>query len=99
MNKSNLIWGIVCLVIAGVLTVANLRLPAEDLMFQVGAVNMPWVPPVVLAIVGIVLLATANRPKAAKEKVDVGVVDPDRAKLNKRLERLSDHARWVYVCT
>jgi hypothetical protein len=86
MNKSNLIWGIVCLVIAGVLTVANLRLPAEDLMFQVGAVNMPWVPPVVLAIVGIVLLATANRPKAAKEKVDVGVVDPDRAKLNKRLE-------------
>ena len=86
MNKSNLIWGIVCLVIAGVLTVANLRLPAEDLMFQVGAVNMPWVPPVVLVIIGIVLLATANRPKAARATVDASTVDPDKAKLNKRLE-------------
>ncbi len=86
MNKSNLIWGIVCLVIAGALTVANLRLPPEDLMFQVGAVNMPWVPPVVLAIIGIVLLATANRSKVAREKVDANAVDPDKVKLNKRLE-------------
>jgi hypothetical protein len=44
MNKSKIIWGIVCLVIAGGLAVANLRLPPEDLMFQVGAVNMPWIP-------------------------------------------------------
>ncbi len=86
MNKSKIIWGIVCLVIAGGLAVANLRLPPEDLMFQVGAVNMPWVPPIVLAIIGIVLLATANRPKAAEEKVNVDVVDPDKATLNKRLE-------------
>ncbi len=90
MNKSNLIWGIVCLVIAGALTVANLRLPPEDLMFQVGAVNMPWVPPVVLAIIGIVLLATANRSKVAREKVDANAVDPDKVKLNKRL----DTAAW-----
>lgn len=89
MNKSNLIWGIICLGIAGVLTIANLRLPAEDLMFQVGAVNMPWVPPVVLAIVGIVLLATANQPQKAKEKDDVNAVDPDRATLNKRLESIA----------
>ncbi len=86
MNKSKIIWGIVCLVIAGGLAVANLRLPPEDLMFQVGAVNMPWVPPIVLAIIGIVLLATANQPKAAEEKVNVDVVDPDKATLNKRLE-------------
>ena len=57
MNKSRLIGGIICLAIAGALTVANLRLPPEDLMFQVGDVNMPWVPPIVLGIVGIVLLA------------------------------------------
>ena len=60
MNKSKLVWGIICLVIAGGLTVANLRLPPENLMFMVGDINMPWVPPVVLVIVGIVLLATAN---------------------------------------
>ena len=61
MNKSRLIWGIILLAIAGVLVVANLALPPEDLMFQIGDQNMPWVPPVVLAIIGIILLATANR--------------------------------------
>ena len=62
MNKSKLVWGIICLVIAGGLILANLRLPPEDLMFQVGDVNMPWVPPIVLGILGIILLATANQP-------------------------------------
>jgi len=59
MNKSKIIGGIICLVIAGVLVVANLKLPPEELMFQVGNVNMPWMPPIVLGIVGFVLLATA----------------------------------------
>ena len=58
INKSRLIWGIICLVIAAGLTTANLILPSEDLMFQVGSINMPWIPPVVLAIVGIILLAS-----------------------------------------
>ncbi|MGW8143954.1 MAG: hypothetical protein ACWGN2_06130 [Anaerolineales bacterium] len=84
MNKSRLIWGIICLVIAGGLTIANLRLPPENLMFQVGDVNMPWVPPVVLAIVGIVLLASAFQvEEKPKEEIKI---DPDRAALNKRLE-------------
>ncbi len=48
MNKSKLTWGIICLVIAGVLTVANLTLPPGNVLFQVGDVNMPWIPPVVL---------------------------------------------------
>ena len=68
MNKSNLIWGIICLVIAAGLTVANLTLPPEDLMFQVGDINMPWVPPVVLAFVGIILLATMFQPEEKKEE-------------------------------
>lgn len=63
MNMSKLMWGIICLVVAGGLTVANLSLPEENLMIMVGEVNMPWVPPVVLGIVGIVLLATANQPE------------------------------------
>jgi hypothetical protein len=41
--------------------VANLTLPPENLMFQIGDQNMPWVPPVVLVILGIVLLADSNQ--------------------------------------
>ncbi len=89
MNKSKLIWGIICLAIAVVLTVANLRLPSENLMFQIGDVNMPWVPPVVLAIVGIVLLATANQSAAEKEAVQELAVDPDKEALNKRMETMA----------
>lgn len=89
MNRSKVIWGIICLAIAALLTVANLRLPPEDLMFQIGAVNMPWIPPVVLAVVGIVLLATANQPEKAKEEAVATIVDPDKAALNKRLETIA----------
>ena len=61
MNKTRLIWGIICLALAGGLAVLNSTLPLEDLMFMIGDTNMPWVPPVVLGIVGMVLLATAGR--------------------------------------
>jgi hypothetical protein len=90
MNKSKLIWGIICLVIAGGLTVANLTLPPENLMFQVGDINMPWIPPVVLGIVGIILLATMNQPeeKQAETKEEV-ITDPAKAALNKRLETIA----------
>ena len=89
MKKSNLIWGIICLVVAGVLTVANLRLPEEDLMFMVGDVNMPWVPPVVLGIIGIILLATANQPEEKEEAKEEISVDADKAAMNKNLERIA----------
>ncbi len=90
MNKSKLVWGIICLVIAGGLTVANLVLPPENLMFQVGNINMPWLPPVVAGIVGIILLATMNQPeeKKAEAKGEV-VIDPEKAALNKRLETVA----------
>ena len=90
MNKSKLIWGIICLVIAGGLTVANLALPSENLMFQVGDINMPWIPPIVLGIVGIILLATMNQPeeKQAETKEEV-ITDPAKAALNKRLETIA----------
>jgi len=89
MNKSKLVWGIICLVIAGGLTVANLRLPPENLMFMVGDINMPWVPPVVLVIVGIVLLATANEGEKKEEPKPEITVDPDKAALNKNIERVA----------
>lgn len=89
MNKSKLIWGIICLVIAGGLTVANLRLPEDSVMFMFGDVNMPWVPPVVLAIIGIILLATVNQPEEKEEAKEEVTVDPDKAALNKRLETMA----------
>jgi uncharacterized membrane protein YvlD (DUF360 family) len=91
MNKSNLIWGIICLVIAGVLAVLNLTLPPESLMFQIGDINMPWVPPVVLGIVGVILLATArsSEENEAKAKPTAAAQDPEKAALNKRLESIS----------
>ena len=90
MNKAKLVWGIICLVIAGGLTVANLTLPPEKLMFQVGDINMPWIPPVVLGIVGIILLATVKQPeeKEAETKEEV-IIDPAKAALNKRLETVA----------
>jgi hypothetical protein len=88
MNKSKLIWGIVCLVIAGALVVANITLPPEKLMFKLGDVNMPWVPPIVLGIVGIVLLATVNQPVEKEDKPEI-TIDPDKAALNKRLETIA----------
>jgi len=91
MNKSNLIGGIICLAIAGGLTIANLTLPPENIMFQIGDQNMPWVPPVVLAIIGVVLLVNANKKKEEAETTEQNEkqpveVDPEKAALNKRLE-------------
>jgi hypothetical protein len=90
MNKSKLLWGLVCLVIAAGLTVANLILPPENLMFKIGDINMPWIPPVALGIVGIILLATMNQPeeKKAETKEEV-IIDPAKAALNKRLETVA----------
>jgi hypothetical protein len=64
-------------------------LPAEDLMFMVGDTNMPWVPPVVLGILGIVLLATAGRrEQETAQAAQPRIVDEEKAALNKRLETI-----------
>lgn len=91
MNKPRLIGGIICLALAGLLAVLNVTLPPEDLMFMVGDTNMPWVPPIVLGIVGIVLLATAGRvgETVTEATQPEGVKDPEKASLNKRLETVA----------
>jgi hypothetical protein len=61
MKVSRLIGGIICLAVAGLLAVLNVVLPADKLMFTVGDANMPWVPPVVLGIVGLALIITSWR--------------------------------------
>jgi hypothetical protein len=87
MSRSRLLGGIICLAVAALLTVLNLTLPPEDILFQIGNENMPWVPPVILAVVGIVLLATGPRAaKTAHAPTPKRVFDPDKQALNKRLE-------------
>ncbi len=94
MNKSQIIWGVICLVVAATLAILNLTLPPESLMFQIGDRNMPWVPPVVFAGVGIVLLLTAGKkeepipPVEHVEQVKPGQ-DLEKKALNKRLESVA----------
>jgi hypothetical protein len=88
MKRSNLIGGVICLSIAALLTVLNLTLPEENLMFMVGEQNMPWVPPAILGIIGVVLLATGGRAQEAAEAEAQMVIDEDKAVLNKRLEQM-----------
>ena len=58
MNKGQVIGGIICLALAALLAVLNWRLPADELMFMVGGVNVPMI---ILAIAGLVLLITAGK--------------------------------------
>jgi hypothetical protein len=90
MDKSKLIWGIVCLALAGLLAVLNVRLPEDKLMFMVGGRNMPFIPPIVLGVVGVVLLATAagGGRAAAQGSGPAPVPDEAKAALNKRLEAM-----------
>ena len=57
MNRSKLSWGVICLILAGIIAVLSFTLPLDSMIFYAGEQNLRWVPAVVLAIVGIVLLA------------------------------------------
>jgi hypothetical protein len=90
MNKSKLIWGIVCLVVAAALGVLSVVLPEDSMIFYAGEANLRWVPAVVLGIVGIVLLATMNQSEEKKAQAQSAVaIDPEKAALNKRLEGMA----------
>jgi len=91
MSKLKLFLGIGSLIIAAALAVLNLTLPPESLMYMVGDKNMPWVSPVVFAVVGTILLATAGIGKPSETPATPEVKpaieqDPEKAALNKRFE-------------
>jgi hypothetical protein len=90
MNKGRLIWGLICVALA----ILNMVLPKESIMFNVEGQNVPWVPPLVLGIVGIVLLATAwwgggEAEESAEGAAPAPVQDPRKAALSKRLETIA----------
>ena len=91
MKKLNLFLGILSLLAAAGLLYANLTLPPESLLFDIGYGNMPWIPPIIFGIVGVVLLATAGigRPSEAAPEMPAVVQDPEKAALNKRLENMA----------
>jgi hypothetical protein len=72
------------LAVAVLLAALNVALPSENVMFMVEGENMPWIPPIVLGVIGIVLLATAGSGTA--ETAPAGIQDEEKAALNKRLE-------------
>jgi hypothetical protein len=91
MNKGQLIGGSICLGVAIVLGVLQFVLPAGRPMFMVGDRNMPWVPPVILGSIGVLLLATARRGREREpdEEAPEPAIDPEKAALNKRLETVA----------
>jgi hypothetical protein len=90
MNKLRFFLGIGSLVIAVVLAVLNLTLPPESIMFNLGYGNMPWAPPIIFGVIGIVLLATAGIGDQSEvtEKPEI-IHDPEKAAMNKRLENVA----------
>jgi hypothetical protein len=92
MNRSRLTWGIICLVLAGLLAVLIVVLPPGKLSFTLGDANVPYLPPLVLGFLGIWLLATAGqRQEEASPQAEQAQVaeDPHKAALNKRMETIA----------
>jgi hypothetical protein len=92
VNRSQVIGGIICLAIAALLAVINLTLPPENVSFQIGDQNMPWVPPAILAVIGTILLATSTRQgeaRTSEEGEEERPQDPEKAALNKRMEGIA----------
>ena len=74
-------------ILLGVLTII---LPEDRIMFLVEGENMPFVPAIVLGVIGIVLLVAAWRSGEASEvKEEEFVIDLEKAALNKRLETIA----------
>ena len=65
MNKGRLAGGIVCLICAALLGVAMFALPEGKVVFMIGDSNVPWVPVLVLAGIGVALISTAWRRQSA----------------------------------
>jgi len=91
MNWPRLIGGIICLALGALLAVLTVALPEDKLMFTVGDQNMPIVPAIFLAALGVVLIITS---RVSKDDGDAKWTEAPKAQseelvaLNKRLESI-----------
>lgn len=60
MNRGRFIGGAICVAVAVFLAVLALVLPDEDMRFQVGDADIPFLPSIILGVVGVALLATSG---------------------------------------
>jgi hypothetical protein len=93
MSKPRLIGGIICLAAGLFLAVLAVALPEGKVSFMVNGTNMPFVPVLVLGILGVWMLATAREsgegevttaPQAERKDAEF----TEKAILNKRLETI-----------
>jgi len=87
MNKSKLISGVIMVTAAVFLGALYLILPEDQMMFMIGDENLPYIPAIVLGVIGIVMLAGAGEKYVEKENEIV--VDEEKAALNKQLETIA----------
>lgn len=94
MNTGRVIAGVICLSIAALLAILTTTLPQDSMMFMIGDMNLPFVPAVILAIVGAALLITGlNQPQEkSPDVIDVAPddvqTDPVKVRQNKQLETM-----------
>ena len=87
MNKSRLIGGLIMVGIAVALGVLYFVLPTDQMMFMIEGENLPFVPAIVLGVIGIIMLSGV-RETAGEEKKEI-VVDEEKNALNKKLETIA----------
>lgn len=88
MDKTKLTVGIILILIACGLLAANIVLPAEKLMFTVGDMNIPYLPPIILGVMGVLFMVSASKGPAKKDTEEI-IIDEEKAALNKRLETVA----------
>lgn len=85
MNKSRLIGGLIMVTVAALLAALYFILPEGQVTFMVEGKNMPFVPSIVMGVIGIIMLARAGKKEEEKEIV----IDEKKAALNKRIETIA----------
>jgi hypothetical protein len=95
MKKGHVIGGAISLAAALLIAVLSITLPEGRVTFMINDVNMPFVPVIILGILGVWLLVTA-RPseeevirKTTLDREQEDVEPSEKAILNKRLETIA----------
>ncbi len=92
MHFGRFIAGAICFGLAVPMLILTWVLPAGQVMFMSNGENKPWIPVIGLGVLGIVLLTSAGigrQPAETSAPHAEGVVDPQKAALNKRLETIA----------